>query len=72
MDGTMTPQEIVRNYLVLITCQGDEPTNENTTIDPELTELIIEDIRKGDIIPRPCYFDSENNVIRNGINFREP
>jgi len=72
MEGEKTVQEILRDHLVLITCVGDKPPNKETTICKDLIDLVIEDLRRGDNIPRMCYFDKESNTIKNGINFRSP
>ena len=73
MDGEMTCQQIIRDYITLVLGGGDKSPDENTIVDPELVELIIKDLKNGQSLPyRMCYYDREDNVIRNGIQFRIP
>jgi len=70
-DGTLTVQQIIRDCLVLIIGKGEKQPDETTKIDPKLIKIFIEDFKKfGDATRRPCYFDSESNLIKNGINLR--
>ena len=72
MNGEKTIQAILRDHLAVITCVNDPQPNENTVIDPELIKVIIQDFLDwgGNSGRRPCYYDEEDNVIRDGIKFR--
>lgn len=71
MEGKMTPQEIIRDHLLLFTSEDDPRPNDKTTICPELVKLIIQDFKDwGGLGRRLCYYDKESNQIKNGIPFR--
>ena len=67
----MTVQQVIDDHLVLITGQGDPQPNETTSIDPELIQAVIGDLRIGGFGRRICYFDKETNSIKDGIQFRK-
>lgn len=73
MEQSLNIQQILDECLVLITSRGQKQPDKDTTIDPELMKLILQDLeskhRPG---RRPCFFDEKENVIRNGIDFRPP
>jgi len=73
MEGEKTVQQIVRDHIACITCVNDPEPDENTTIDPELIQTIIESLKKyGGMGRWPAWYDSETNTIQAGINFRKP
>ena len=70
LDGTITPEQILRDHVVLITTKDGKQSNKDTVISKELIDLIIIDIKDGDSSRRPAYYDEEENVVKNGIKFR--
>ena len=73
MNGEKSTQEIIRDYIACFTCRTDPQPDDNTTIDPELIQQIIADLRDfGGMGRRPAWYDHEANVIRGGANYRQP
>ena len=68
MEGRITVQEIIRYHLVVFDF-GGEP-NKETTIDPEVIQLIIQHIKIGGGGKIPAYFDNDSNCVRNGFPIR--
>jgi len=70
-DTGITIQDIIDDYLVLIRFDESTQTNDETTIEEKLVRNVCGSIKTGSTGRWPCYLDKEDNIIRNGIPFRD-
>lgn len=71
---SMTADQILNEYLILVTSPGQPQPDETTTISPELIETLIKryDEWNGHIPKEMCHYDPESNSIKPGIKHRKP
>jgi len=63
---------MVKEHLALIQCQGDPEINEETVIHPDVYRQLAKQYVEwgGNSTKVFAWYDHENNIIKEGINFR--